>query len=141
VSGQRKALIVANDNYEHGALRNLRAPGADAEALARVLGDPQIGGFRVHVRGNEPSHAMLGHIEDLFSESRPADVLLLYFSGHGLKNDAGELFLAASNTRPDRLASTAIPAQFVQACMRETLSQSVVLLLDPAGLSRVVPLQ
>ena len=40
MSGQRKALIIANDEYEQEALRNLLAPGADAEALGRVLGDP-----------------------------------------------------------------------------------------------------
>ena len=43
MSGQRIALIVANDEYEQAALRDLLAPSADAEALGRVLGDPQIG--------------------------------------------------------------------------------------------------
>ena len=42
MSGQRKALIIANDEYEQEALQNLRAPAADAEALARVLGDPRL---------------------------------------------------------------------------------------------------
>ena len=46
MSGQRKALIIANDEYEQAALRDLLAPAADAEALGRVLGDPQIGRFR-----------------------------------------------------------------------------------------------
>ena len=45
MSGQRKALIIANDEYEQEALRDLLAPAADAEALGRVLGDPQIGDF------------------------------------------------------------------------------------------------
>jgi glycosyltransferase involved in cell wall biosynthesis len=39
MSGQRKALIVANDEYEQEGLRHLLAPAADAEALAQVLGD------------------------------------------------------------------------------------------------------
>jgi hypothetical protein len=130
VSGQRKALIVANDEYEQEALRNLLAPAADAEALGRVLGDRQIGEFTVQVVRNEPAHVIQAHIEELFSESRPDDVLLLHFSGHGLKSESGELFFAASNTRPDRLGSTAVPADFVQRCMRASRSRSVVLLLD-----------
>jgi hypothetical protein len=131
VSGQRKALIIANDEYAHDALKDLRAPGADAQALAGVLGDPQIGGFdRVQVVSNQPAHVMQAHIDDLFSDSRPDDVLLLYFSGHGLKDDSGELFFAGSETRPSRLASSAVPAQFVQGRMRATRSRSVVLLLD-----------
>jgi ABC-type phosphate transport system substrate-binding protein len=130
VNSQRKALLVANDEYEHEELRNLHAPRADAEALGRVLGDPQIGEFTVQIMQNEPAHVMQAQFEELFSESRPDDVLLLHFSGHGLKNDAGELFFAASNTRPNRLGSTAVSAEFVQRCMRDARSRSIVLLLD-----------
>lgn len=130
MSGQRMALIIANDAYEQGALQNLRAPAADAEALGRVLGDPQIGDFAVQVVRNEPAHIIQAHIEEVFSEGRPDDVLLLHFSGHGLKSESGELFFAASNSRPNRLGSTAVSADFVQRCMRDSRSRSVVLLLD-----------
>ena len=130
MSGQRKALIIANDEYEKEALRNLLGPEADAEALGRVLGDAQIGGFSVQVVRNEPSYVIEEQIEELFSESRSDDVLLLHFSGHGLKSESGELFFAASNTRPNRLGSTAVAADFVQRCMRDARSRSIVLLLD-----------
>ena len=130
MSGQRRALIIANDEYEQEALRDLLAPGADAEALGRVLGDAQIGDFAVQVVRNEPSHLIQAQIEELFSESRSDDVLLLHFSGHGLKSESGELFFAAPNTRPNRLGSTAVSADFVQRCMRDSRSRSVVLLLD-----------
>jgi hypothetical protein len=130
VAGQRKALIIANDTYEQEALRDLLAPAADAEALGRVLGDRQIGDFAVQVVHNEPAHIIQAQIEEVFSESRPDDVLLLHFSGHGLKSESGELFFAAANTRPNRLGSTAVSADFVQRCMRTSRSRSVVLLLD-----------
>jgi hypothetical protein len=130
VEGQRKALIVANDQYEHGGLGHLLSPGADADALGGVLRDPQIGGFTVRVVRNEPAHVIGAYIEDLFSDSRPDDVLLLHFSCHGLKSESGELFFAAPNTRPNRLVSTAVSADLVQRCMRASRSRRVVLLLD-----------
>jgi len=130
VTGRRTALIVANDRYEHEGLMHLLAPGADAEALAAVLADPRIGDFDVRVVRNEPAHVIQGQIEDLFSEGRAEDVLLLHFSCHGLKSESGELFFAARNTRPNRLGSTATSADFVQRCMRASRSRSVVLLLD-----------
>ena len=130
VEGRRQALIVANDQYEHEGLRRLLSPGADADALGRVLGDPQIGGFEVQVVRNEPAHVISTHIEDLFSEGRPDDVLLLHFSCHGLKSESGQLFFAAANTLPNRLGSTAVSAEFVQHCMHVSRSRSVVLLLD-----------
>ncbi len=123
-------MIVANDEYEHEGMKRLRAPAADAEALGRVLGDPQIGAFDVRVVRNEPAHVVQQEIEDVFAESRPEDVILLHFSCHGLKSESGELFLAARNTRPTRLGSTAVPADFVQRCMRASRSRSIVLLLD-----------
>src|SRR5215467_8769919 len=111
-------------------MRNLLAPGADAEALGRVLGDARIGGFAVQAVRNEPSYVIEEQIEDLFSESRADDVLVLHFSGHGLKSESGELFFAASNTCPNRFGSTAVATDFVLRCMRNARSRSVVLLLD-----------
>jgi Caspase domain len=130
MDGERRALIVAIDEYDHEGLRHLLAPAADARALAEVLGDPQIGGFDVHVVRNEPAHVIQAQVEDLFADSRPDDVLLLHFSCHGLKSESGELFFAARNTRPNRLGSTAIPAAFVQRSMHASRSRSIVLLLD-----------
>ena len=126
----RRALIIANDTYDHASLGQLRAPEADARALASVLGDPEIGGFDVSIVHNAASHEVQSHIDDLFADSRPDDLLLLHFSGHGLKSDSGELFIAARNTRPDRLGSTAVPADFIQRCMRSARARTIVLFLD-----------
>jgi len=130
VSAQRKALIVANDEYENEGLKHLLTPAADAEALGNVLRDPDIGNFDVQVASNQPSYVIEAQIEDFLSESHPEDVLLLHFSCHGLKSESGELFFAARNTKPNRLGSTAISADFVQRCMRASRSRSIVLLLD-----------
>jgi Caspase domain len=130
VDGKRKALIVANDDYEHEGLNRLRGPAADAAALAGVLGDEQIGDFEVQVVHNEPAHVIQLEIEDFLLQGRSDDVLLLHFSCHGLKSESGELFFAARNTRPNRLGATAVSADFVQRCIRASRSGSIVLLLD-----------
>jgi len=83
------ALIIANDTYEQGALQNLRAPAADAEALGRVLGDPQIGDFAVQVVRNEPAHIIQAHIEEVFSEGR-----LYLVHSHGAVHPPGILRLS-----------------------------------------------
>jgi hypothetical protein len=130
VAGRRRALIVAIDDYEHPGLRRLRSPSADAQQLGDVLSDPRIGDFEVEVVRNQPAHAVQERVEDLFADAKGDDVLLLHFSGHGLKGEAGDLYFAARNTRPDRLASTAVPADFVQRCVRSSASRSIVLFLD-----------
>ncbi|WP_199881452.1 caspase family protein [Streptomyces sp. CB03911] len=123
-------MIIANDEYTDEGLKQLRSPAQDAVALGDVLREPQVGGFDVEIIRNESAHDAEAHIEDFFVDCGPDDLLLLHFSCHGLKNESGELFFAASNTRPNRLASTAIPADFVHRCIRDSRSRQKVLLLD-----------
>ncbi|MGW3964387.1 caspase, EACC1-associated type [Amycolatopsis sp. NPDC005003] len=130
MAGRRRALIVANGEYDNAGLQRLGSPAADADALAGVLGDRAISDFEVRVVRNETAHVVQAEIEDLCLEGRPDDVLLMHFSCHGLKDDSGGLYFAARNTRPDRLRSTAVPADFVQQCIRQSRSRSIVLLLD-----------
>jgi hypothetical protein len=130
VDGIRSALIVASDDYEDPGLGRLRAPASDAEALAAVLRDPGIGEFEVRTLLNAPAHEVNLAVEEFFADRRPDDLLLLHFSGHGLKDESGELFLAAANTRLRMLGSTAVAAEFVNRRMNRSRSRRVVLLLD-----------
>ncbi|OOC00731.1 caspase [Amycolatopsis azurea DSM 43854] len=123
-------MIIANGEYDNPGLSALRSPAADAEALASVLADRAISEFDVQVVRDETAHVIASRVEDLFADSAPDDVVLVHFSCHGLKSESGELFFAARNTRPERLASSAVPADFVQRCMRMSRSRSIVLLLD-----------
>ncbi|MBE8522894.1 caspase family protein [Amycolatopsis sp. H6(2020)] len=123
-------MIVANGEYDNAGLQRLGSPAADADALAGVLADRAISDFEVAVVRNETAHVVQAEIEDLCLEGKPDDVLLMHFSCHGLKDDAGGLYFAARNTRPDRLRSTAVSAEFVQQCIRQSRSRSIVLLLD-----------
>jgi Caspase domain len=130
MDGRREALIVVSYEFEDPSLRRLRAPGRDADALARVLKDPLIGDFGVHTMLNEPEHVIGESVEEFFSDRAPGDLLLFYFSGHGIKDEDGELYLAASNTKTQRLGATGVAASFVNRCVTRSRSRRVVLLLD-----------
>lgn len=130
MDGSRVALIVANDQYDDPGLRTLVAPAQDATALAEVLADPSVGGFEVKVLHNESAQEIRFAVEDFFADRAPEDLLLLHFSCHGLKNAAGELFLAVADTKPTRLASTAVAADFVNRQMADSRAQRIALFLD-----------
>jgi Protein of unknown function (DUF4232)/Caspase domain len=130
VDGKRSALIVANDKYQDPGLRQLRAPAQDAEALAHVLGDPQIGAFSVRTLFNEPAHILNEAVEEFFADRRSDDLLLLHFSCHGVKDEDGDLYFATNNTRLGRLGATAVAADFVNRRMNRSHSRRIVLLLD-----------
>ena len=126
----RCALIVASDTYDDPGLRQLRAPAADARALARVLGDPMIGAFEVTSVVNRPAHEVNLAIEDFFADRSPDDLLLVHFSCHGVKDEGGDLYFAMPDTRVRRLGATGVSADFVNRRMARSRSRRVVLLLD-----------
>jgi outer membrane protein assembly factor BamB len=128
--GGRRALIIATGQYEDGALRRLRSPAKDAEELTDVLEDPAVGGYDVLQLLDQPDYVVRVQIEGFFADARPDDLLLLYLSCHGVKDQSGQLYFAAVNTRPNRLASTGISAEFVHQQVERCRSRRIVLLLD-----------
>jgi hypothetical protein len=130
LTGSRYALIVANSAYEDARLRQLRAPSRDADELARVLGDAEIGGFEVEQSRNEPAHLLRRRIALFFGDRSTGDVLLLHLSGHGVKDEDGSLHFATSDTDAQHLDATAIPADFLNRQMARSRSKSIVLFLD-----------
>ncbi len=128
--GPRLALVVASSQFTDQTLQQLVAPGQDAADLARVLEDVTIGGFEVKVLINRPSHEVRREIEAFFAGRKRNDLLLLYFSGHGVKDDDGRLYLATTDTRRGLFRSTAVPATFVNETMTASRSRRQVLILD-----------
>jgi hypothetical protein len=127
----RSALIVANGTYEDARLPALEGPTEDAAALARVLGDPAIGGFEVDVLADARESVIRRRLETFFHADRARDdVLLVHFACHGLKDDGGRLYFAAADTVLDQLRSTAIADRFVHDVIEESRSQQIVLILD-----------
>lgn len=127
------ALLIGVDTYGEG-LQPLPAASKDVMALQAVLLNPQIGAFdeaKPLINPTQPD--MAREIELWFQERQPEDLVLLFFSGHGVKDDRRELYFAATNTEKPRnrlLTSTATPARFIHNCIRDCKAKSQVLILD-----------
>jgi hypothetical protein len=126
-----EALILASYTYEDPEIEQLMAPSQDAADLARVLEDPNIGGFLVKKRINMPHHEVNQAIEGFFNKDRKReDMLLLYFSGHGIKDEDGQLYLTFPDTRRDALRSTGISSKWIFEILELCRSRRLVLILD-----------
>ena len=130
------ALLIGVSEYEPG-LNPLPAAVRDVEALQKVLLNPAIGGFAesdVVVLKNPDRQTMEEAIETLFTGRSRDDLVLLFFSGHGIKDDAGKLFLATRRTRKthqgDLIRSTAVQSNFIQDSMSRSRSKRQVVILD-----------
>jgi uncharacterized RDD family membrane protein YckC len=130
VEGARRALLVATREYQDVSLRRLRAPARDAEEFARVLQDPNIGGFDVVTAINEPSYQVRRQIQEFLAEAHIDDTLLLYFSCHGVKDDGGRLFLATTDTEIQYCDSTSVESNLVSDQVRRSRARRIVVVLD-----------
>ena len=126
----RSALIIATSTYSDPRLATLAGPAKDAAALKGVLGSEDIGGFEVKTLMNARSASIRETLEAFFSDRARDDLLLVSVSCHGLKDDDGQLFLAASDTKLDRLMSTGIDAGWVNRLMDRCRSDRIALFLD-----------
>jgi uncharacterized caspase-like protein len=128
---RRLALIIGNSVYQDQTLARLKAPDADVGALHDVLKNSQVGGFDdVDLIFNSTSSNVRVAISTFFTRKSHDDLLVLYFSGHGVLDDNGRLYLAIKDTNHNYLRATAIPAAFITDEMDHSRSRRQVLVLD-----------
>jgi uncharacterized caspase-like protein len=125
------ALIIGNDKYDDAKLAQLKTPAADSQALAKILGDETIGSFdEVTPLLNQTESSVRRAISTFLTKKKPDDLVLLYFSGHGVLDDRGRLYLALKDTQVDLLKATSIPSSFVADEMDSCRSKRQILILD-----------
>jgi hypothetical protein len=134
--GKRKmsrkfALIIGNTEYADPGLAQLTAPGKDVEDFARILKDPAVCGFdEVNILLNQPSASVIETVDEFFDQKKPDDLLVLYFSGHGVRDEIGSLYLAVKNSVRSRLRSTAIKSDYIREAMDQSRSKRQVVILE-----------
>lgn len=126
----KRALVIANSEYDDGFFAGLPAAEADAAALAGVLADPGIGEFTVEQVVNVGQRAAMRAIQAFFADAQRDDLLVLHLSLHGWKDLRNRLYFVARDTERDVLEATAISADFVSERMSWSKSGRIVLLLD-----------
>jgi formylglycine-generating enzyme required for sulfatase activity len=133
--GKKIALLIGVSEYEPG-LNQLPGAVNDVDGMQRVLANPEMGGFaenEIIVLKNPQPQIMREAIEKLFASRQKDDLLLFYFSGHGIKDDAGRLYLSTRATRKEKsglVKSTSIEANFLHGNINESKSQRQVIILD-----------
>jgi hypothetical protein len=129
--GRKLALIIGNTEYRDKSLPRLNAPAADIHDLHGLLKAKQIGGFDdVQVLPNRTFSKVYPTIASFFANKSPDDLLLFYFSGHGVVDEQGLLYLALKDTRHNLLSGTAISSGFLKAEMDHSRSKRQVVILD-----------
>jgi len=124
----RYALLVAAGEYEDPGLSRLRGPGQDVSRLAALLEAPEVGGFdSVEVLQDVSDADVRAAIENVLADRLRDDLVLIYFSCHGIVDRMRRLYFATANTRQARPASTAVSRSFVNEQLESSPARAKVL--------------
>jgi formylglycine-generating enzyme required for sulfatase activity len=128
---KKVALLIGVSQYGEGFPPLSAAPN-DVAALKKVLENPEMAGFDEVIPLIDPDlAAMQSAIGKFFSDRAKDDLLLLYFSGHGIKDgDTNHLYLASCQTSKEEFRWQAVPASFVQQRSQFCPSRRQVIILD-----------
>ncbi|HUZ56381.1 MAG TPA: chaperonin GroEL [Streptosporangiaceae bacterium] len=127
----RYGLLIAAGEYEDQTLHQLRAPHQDVDRLAAILEDPEVGGFTsVTVLRDTADYQLRMAIEEMLTGRLRDDLVLVYFSCHGIVDGQHRLYFATTNTRHMRPAGTAVSRTFVNEQLEACTAGAKVLILD-----------
>ncbi|MBD2728991.1 SUMF1/EgtB/PvdO family nonheme iron enzyme [Nostoc sp. FACHB-892] len=127
---------VSEYDYQDKDLKLLPAAVKDVDAMRRVLVNPEMGDFpesNITVLKNPQPQAVREAIFNLFFNRQKHDLLLFYFSGHGIKDEKGQLYLSTRETKKQNsklVTPSAVPASVLHENINDSRSLQQVIILD-----------
>lgn len=128
----RAVLIGTGHHKQASNLPELPAVRANLLDLRAVLTDAVTGTVQPEhcvVVGDPEVPAHIGNVVTR-EAAEATDLLLVYYSGHGLVDERGRLHLALSTTDPERLRWTALPFEVLREEIANSPAAVRVLVLD-----------
>jgi formylglycine-generating enzyme required for sulfatase activity len=136
---KRYALLVGISRYGEG-LQPIPSALLDVEKMAEVLLDPELGGIEdpnLQVLRDPGRTELASAIESFYADKEANDLLVLYFSGHGFRDDDRQLLLSSAESKkvqPDGKIrvqrATTLTAAEVRGFMERSRCKRQVVILD-----------
>lgn len=132
MSGSSHAILIGVSAYEYTELPPIRAARNSLRAMREVLAHPDLCGWSsecITTISNPISATELAvSIADLAEHT--TDALILYYVGHGVLTDRGELCLSVTSTRPNRAKMTSLTWETVTDVLRASPARIRIGILD-----------
>ncbi len=133
--GNRYAIIIGINEYEDTAISKLNKARNDAKALDRLLkAQGQFNKVFLLTDDADPqgkkypsAENILGRLREILSGASENDLILVFFSGHGVTDKDGKGYLVAVDSEQSNIFSTAVPVDKIVTEL-STFNKSLLLL-------------
>jgi Caspase domain len=127
----RHALLIGVSEFADTRLARLNAPIDDVIGLRDILRDSSRGRFdSIELSINDDFVAMRDHLSRFFHDRAPDDLLLLYYSGHGILGRGNRLFLATTGSNLDRPRDRSISCKEIREVIEDCRAEQQIVVLD-----------
>lgn len=131
-TGKSWVVLIGIDHYDDPAIPNLSVCSADVSAIQESIGEV-LGASKLLTdtsQGSLPTRSnILGELSLVAESCQEDDLLLFYFSGHGVA-EAGESYLLPRDARIAALKHTGISMCSVRELMDASAARAKVIILD-----------
>jgi hypothetical protein len=130
-----KALLVSNSDFpsDQHNLFPLQGPVNDAPLLRDALTDRHLGLFApndVRLLPERSKREIMTVVEQFFRTAERDDQLLIYYSGHGLRDINDNFYLCARDTVTSSLVATGISDSELNAIINMSPAPAIIVILD-----------
>ena len=132
VLADSRAVLIGVSDYDHPEFPAIPAARNSLQAMRTLLANPALCGWppgQITVLENPASAADLAdQVADLAEST--TGVLLLYYVGHGVLSDRGELCLTVTSTRPNRPKISGLAWENIAEVLRTCPARVRLAILD-----------
>jgi hypothetical protein len=129
---ESRAVLIGVSRYADSTILDVPAAANSLREFHALLTDPDLCGWpadRVTVIENPPTASKLAQLLRRLAAETTA-TLLIYFVGHGMLTDSGDLCLAVSETELVDPDLTGLEYRHVRRAILDSLAQSKIIILD-----------
>ncbi|MEO0860107.1 MAG: caspase family protein [Pseudomonadota bacterium] len=129
----RQLVLIGNSEFPHDPenLPPLSCPGNDVKRLRQLLTDENCGRFDVVEEILDHDHTEIEkRIIRTLKSAAPSDMVMIYYSGHGQKDDEGHAYLCGRDTTTDDIEATGISQTTLFQSIQKSRCRKIALVVD-----------
>lgn len=129
----RHLVLIGNSHFPSDPenLLPLDCPTNDIRRMETLLTDRNFGQFAcADVLENETHTEVEKRVIRVLKTANPSDTVMIYYSGHGIKDDEGNAYLCGSDTTTEDIEATGISQAMLYRSIEKSRCRKIAVIVD-----------